>query len=93
MDHVGIDVHTRERQICIRADGGELIERRIRTEAERFAAVLGDRPRVRIVIEASTDTAPGTADARAHTASGRREKLMLDGVAVVVSLRATRGTP
>ncbi len=32
-----------------RADGGELIERRIRTEAERFAAVFGDvnarRPR------------------------------------------------
>jgi transposase len=56
MDHLGIGVHKRESQICILADGGELIERRIRTEAERFAAVLGDRPRrARIVIEASTD--------------------------------------
>jgi transposase len=56
MDHIGIDVHKRESQICILAEGGELIERRIRTEAERFAAVLGDRPRARIVIEASTDS-------------------------------------
>ncbi len=56
MDHIGIDVHKRESQICILAEGGELIERRIRTEAERFAAVLGARPRARIVIEASTDS-------------------------------------
>jgi hypothetical protein len=40
VDHIGIDVHKTESQICILADGGELIERRIRTEAERFAVVL-----------------------------------------------------
>ncbi len=45
MDHIGIDVHKKESQIYILADGGEIIERRIRTEAERFAAVLGTRPR------------------------------------------------
>jgi hypothetical protein len=56
MDHIGIDIHKRERQICILADGGELIEQRIRTEPERFAAVLGKRPRARILIEASTDS-------------------------------------
>ena len=56
MDHIGIDVHKRESQICILAEGGELIEQRIRTEPERFTAVLGDRPRARIVIEASTDS-------------------------------------
>src|SRR5207244_11917638 len=56
MDHIGIDVHKRESQICILAEGGELIERRIRTEPERFAAVFGDRPRARIVIEASADS-------------------------------------
>jgi transposase len=33
-----------------------VIEQRIRTEPERFAAVLGSRPRARIVIEASTDS-------------------------------------
>ena len=56
MDHIGIDVHKRESQLCILADGGELIEQRIRTEPERFAAVLGARPQARIVIEASTDS-------------------------------------
>ena len=56
MDHIGIDVHKRESQICILAEGGELIEQRIRTEPDRFAAVLGGRPRARILIEASTDS-------------------------------------
>ena len=56
MDHIGIDVHKKESQIYILAEGGEVIERRIRTEGERFAAVLGARPRARILIEASTDS-------------------------------------
>ena len=51
MDHIGIDVHKRESQIYILAEGGEVIERRIRTEAERFDAVLGTWPRARIVLE------------------------------------------
>src|SRR4029077_19455837 len=56
MDHIGIDVHKRESQIYVLAEGGEAIERRIRTEPERFAAVLGGRPRARILIEASTES-------------------------------------
>ncbi|HEY7117073.1 MAG TPA: IS110 family transposase [Tepidisphaeraceae bacterium] len=56
MDHIGIDVHKRESQIYILAQGGEVMEQRIRTEPERFDAVLGSRPRARIVIEASTDS-------------------------------------
>jgi transposase len=56
MDHMGIDVHKRENQIYILAAGGEVIERRIHTEPECFAAVLGTRPRARNVIEASTDS-------------------------------------
>jgi Transposase len=56
MDDIGIDVHKRESQMYILAEDGEIIERRIRTEDERFAAVLGDRPRARILIEASTDS-------------------------------------
>ena len=56
MDHIGIDVHKRESQIYILAEGGEVVEQRIRTEPERFAAVLGTRPRARILIEASTDS-------------------------------------
>src|SRR5262245_37464757 len=54
MDHIGIDVHKRGSQIYLLADGGEVIEQRIRAEPERFAAMLGPRPRARIVIEAST---------------------------------------
>jgi hypothetical protein len=34
---------------------GEVIERRIRTEPQRFAEVLGGRPRARILVEASTE--------------------------------------
>ncbi len=56
MDHIGIDVHKRDSQIYILAEGGEIVEQRIRTEPERFAAVLGTRPCARIVIEASTDS-------------------------------------
>jgi hypothetical protein len=56
VDHIGIDVHKKESQICLLAEAGELVEQRIRTEPERFAAVLGGRPRARILIEASTDS-------------------------------------
>ena len=56
MEHIGMDVHKKESQLCILAEEGGLIERRIHTEPERFAAVLGDRPRARILIEASTDS-------------------------------------
>jgi transposase len=56
MDHIGIDVHKKESQICILAKGGELLEQRIRTEPERFATVLGARPQGRIVLETSTNS-------------------------------------
>jgi transposase len=56
VDHIGIDVRKKESQICLLAEAGELVEQRIRTEPERFAAVLGGRPRARILIEASTDS-------------------------------------
>ena len=36
MDRIGIDVHKRESQIYILAEGGEVIEQGIRTEPERF---------------------------------------------------------
>ena len=56
MDHIGMDVHKKESQLCILTEAGELIERRVRSEPERFAAVLGERPRARILLEASTDS-------------------------------------
>jgi hypothetical protein len=42
MDHVGIDVHKRESQICILAEDG-VTEARIVTSPERFREVLGGR--------------------------------------------------
>ena len=41
MDHIGIDVHKRESQIYILAEGGEIIERRIRTEPGRLGCLEG----------------------------------------------------
>ena len=40
MDHIGIDVHKKESQICILAEGGELIERRIPAQPRRFGEGL-----------------------------------------------------
>jgi transposase len=56
MEHIGIDVHKKESQVCLLGEGGELSEQRIRTTPERFAAVLGDRPRARTLREASTES-------------------------------------
>jgi transposase len=56
VDHVGIDLHKRESQICIETEVGEVIERRIRTERERFEAVFGSRPRAKILLEAMTES-------------------------------------
>lgn len=55
MDHIGIDLHKRESQICIETDEGEVLEKRIRTERERFIAVFGKRPRAKILLEAMTE--------------------------------------
>jgi transposase len=57
MDYVGIDLHKKESQICTLREGGQLSECRIRTEPGRFAEVLGGRPRARILLEASTESA------------------------------------
>jgi len=56
VEYIGIDVHKNESQICVLTEEGEVRTRRIRTDRERFGAVLGQRPRARIVIEASTES-------------------------------------
>ena len=57
MDHIGIDVHKRESQICILDPGtGEVEERRIQTSAARYAAVLGRRAAAQVLIEAGTES-------------------------------------
>jgi hypothetical protein len=49
MDHVGIDVHKHASQICMIAEGSELIEQRVRTDASRLAEALAGRVRARIL--------------------------------------------
>jgi transposase len=56
MEYVGIDLHKKESQICVLTETGEVIERRIRTAPQRFAEMLGGRPRARILVEASTES-------------------------------------
>ena len=56
MEYVGIDLHKKESQICRLTETGEVIERRIRTDPQRFAEALGGRPRARILVEASTES-------------------------------------
>ena len=74
MEHVGIDLHKSESQICRLTDEGEIIEQRIATRRDRFAAVLGILPRARILIEASTESEwVGTPTAGAHVARGARQ--------------------
>ena len=56
MEHVGIDVHSNESQICLLTEQGEIREHRVRTRPDRFEEVLGRRPRAPILIEASTES-------------------------------------
>jgi transposase len=56
MHTIGLDLHKRESELCIGQDDGRLLELRIVTSRERFAAVLGERSRARILLEASTES-------------------------------------
>jgi transposase len=56
MDHIGIDVHKTQSQVCILTESGERIEQRIVTDRVRIREVFGRRPRSRILIEASTES-------------------------------------
>ena len=56
MEIIGLDLHKRESQLSSKADEGTITDRRIVTSRERFTAVLGARPRARILLEASTES-------------------------------------
>jgi transposase len=56
MEHGGIDVHKKECQVCILTQDGGVIEKRLRTQRERLSEVFKDRPRARILLEASTES-------------------------------------
>jgi transposase len=56
MEYGAIDLHKKESQIRIVTDSGEMIDRRIATTRERLTHVFWGRPRMRILIEASTES-------------------------------------
>ena len=56
MEHIGIDVHKNSCQVCVLTEDGELVERRIKTDRASLHALIGIRPRARILIESSTES-------------------------------------
>ena len=56
MEIIGLDLHKRERQLSSTADDGSITDRRIATSRDRLTAVFGERPRARILLEASTES-------------------------------------
>ena len=56
MEHIGINIHKRESQICILTPEGEILEQRIPSTRERFATVFGGRPPARVLLEATTES-------------------------------------
>ena len=56
MTHGAIDLGKRMSQVCILKEDGEIVERRIRTERDRFAAVFQAYPGIRILLEAGTES-------------------------------------
>jgi transposase len=56
MDIIGVDLHKRESQLSMKGKDGRITDRRIATSRDRFTAVLGGRPRARILLEATTES-------------------------------------
>ena len=56
MEYGAIDLHKNERQIRIVTEGGTVTDRRIATTRDRLTAMFWGRPRMRILVEASTES-------------------------------------
>lgn len=56
MDFIGFDLGKVSSQVCIITSDGELIERRIKTDREHLAKLLGSRTPARILIESATES-------------------------------------
>ena len=56
MEHSAIDLHKRHSQIRIVTAAGEVIDRRVATQAEAFTQLFGGRPQTRVLLEASTES-------------------------------------
>jgi transposase len=56
MEYGAIDLHKKESQVRIVTETGEVLDRRIPTTRDRFTALFWGRPRLRILLEASTES-------------------------------------
>jgi transposase len=56
MEYGAIDLHKKESQIRMVTESGQTIDQRIATTRDRFTHVFWGRPRMRILIEASTES-------------------------------------
>src|SRR5262245_25069906 len=56
MEYGAIDLHKKESQIRIVTKSGEVIDQRIATTRERLTHVFWGRPRLRVLVEASTES-------------------------------------
>ena len=56
MEYGAIDLHKKESQVRIIDESGAIIDRRITTTRERLTGVFWGRPRLRILVEASTES-------------------------------------
>src|SRR6266511_2026587 len=95
IDYVRIAVHKNQSQICLCTDAGGVLHPRLPTPRERFVALLSERPKAHMLIEASSE--------RALVAGGRRRWAPLSwpsdrpGISLPVAVhkgaRATAATP
>src|SRR6266849_3627171 len=56
MEYGAIDLHKKESQIRMVTESGQIIDQRIATTRDRFTHVFWGGPRMRILIEASTES-------------------------------------
>src|SRR5688500_3088684 len=56
MDYGAIDLHKKESQVRIVTHAGEVVDQRIATTRDRLRFVCEGRPRMRILVEASTES-------------------------------------
>jgi transposase len=75
MEMIGLDLHTRESQLCVLGEDGAVVaERRIATTRERFAAVLGGRAPARVLLEAYLGLVPSGKSSGERRRRGRIAK-------------------
>ena len=54
MDHVGIDIGSRESQVCVRNEAGEIIQE-VRCKTGSLGVLLTGRAKSRVIVETCTE--------------------------------------